>query len=184
MKTTFPITLSTREDMINLLPKNISIAEIGIFKGDFSKIIFNTIQPYKLYLVDVFSGIIGSGDKNGENFEFINLAESFDHLANFFKQYESVQLVKSYSDQFLQSLPDESLDAIYIDADHSYLAVKNDLEWSRKKVKKGGFIMGHDYNMEMFPSVVQAVGEFCVKYSLEIKYITKDGCPSFLIENN
>lgn len=184
MKTIFPIELSTREEMISLLPQNISIAEIGVFKGDFSKILFNILKPSNLYLVDVFSGIAGSGDKNGENFEFINLSESFNELEQYFKHHKSVQLVKSYSDQFLESLQDELLDAVYIDADHSYLSVKKDLAWSRKKVKKGGFIMGHDYHNEMFPSVVQAVSEFCQQYSLEIKYITKDGCPSFLIQNN
>jgi hypothetical protein len=31
----------------------------------------------------------------------------------------------------------------------------------------------------MFPGVVKAVNEFCFENNLEIKYITKDGCPTF-----
>jgi hypothetical protein len=64
MKNTFPKIIKTREEMISLLPKQIKIAELGVFKGDFSRILFETINPKSLYLVDVFSGVIGSGDKN------------------------------------------------------------------------------------------------------------------------
>ena len=183
MKNIFPKIVATREEMISLIPQKIKIAEIGVFKGDFSKILFEKVNPETLYLVDLFSGVIGSGDKNGENFEFINLIESLDHLRNYFAPYPQVNIVPSYSHDFLNSLEDQYLDAIYIDADHSYAAVKNDLQLSIKKVKKGGFIMGHDYHKNIFPSVVQAVDEFCKENSLFIKYLTEDGCPSFLIEN-
>jgi hypothetical protein len=183
MKNTFPKIIKTREEMISLLPKQIKIAELGVFKGDFSRILFETINPKSLYLVDVFSGVIGSGDKNGENFEFINLSESFNFLQNYFAPNPQVNIVRSYSHDFLNSLEDQYLDAVYIDADHSYEAVKNDLSLSIKKVKSGGFIMGHDYHKNIFPSVVQAVDEFCKENSLFIKYLTEDGCPSFLIEN-
>jgi len=40
---------------------------------------------------------------------------------------------------------DESLDFIFIDGNHSFEFVTNDIaEWG-KKVKKGGIISGHDY---------------------------------------
>jgi O-methyltransferase len=179
---TSPKILNTRKEILDILPKNISIAEIGVFKGDFSKEIFKIVKPSKLYLVDIFSGSMGSGDKDGLNFEFISLDQSLKNLNEFFSGEENVHIIKSYSIDFLRLLEDEYLDAIYIDADHSYAAVKQDLELSYLKVKKGGFIMGHDYCNKNFPSVVSAVNEFCKKYNLEIKYITKDGCPSFLIE--
>ena len=69
---------------------------------------------------------------------------------------------------------------IYVDADHSYNAVKNDLIVSLSKVKNGGLLAGHDYipNYE----VRYAVDDFCREYGQEIIAITKDGCPSFLIQ--
>ena len=182
MKATFPQIIETRQDILNILPKNISIAEIGVFKGDFSKDIFNTVKPSKLYLVDIFSGSIGSGDKDGENFQVISLDSSFQNLSDFFQGEEDVHLIKSRSEDFLSLLEDGFLDAVYIDADHSYLAVTQDLELSYRKVKPGGFIMGHDYCPNKFPYVIRAVDEVCKKYGLTIKYLTKDGCPSFLIE--
>lgn len=179
--TSLPKILNTREDIIDLLPKNISIAEIGVFKGDFSKILFDKLSPSKLFLVDIFTGHMGSGDKNGENFEFINLGDSFNNLVDFFKNEPSVEIIKSYSHDFLSKLENESIDAVYIDADHCYEAVKTDLNLSFAKVKTGGFIMGHDYCSNSFPSVVQAVNEFCKTFNQRISIITKDGCPSFLI---
>jgi hypothetical protein len=55
------------------------------------------------------------------------------------------------------------------------------LNLSYNKIKQGGFICGHDYTKVMFEGVVRAVDEFCIEKNLEIKYITKDGCPSFCI---
>ena len=63
--------LQTRNDLLKIIPKNLKIAELGVFKGDFSKLIKSICNPLELYLVDVFQGDIGSGDKDGNNFEFI-----------------------------------------------------------------------------------------------------------------
>jgi len=78
---------------------------------------------------------------------------------------------------------------VYIDADHSYEAVKNDLNNAFLKVKNGGYIMGHDYEFNRqktdnihFFGVKQAVDEFCSKYSLSIDMKAMDGCVSFGIQ--
>jgi len=47
-------TLKTRIELLALLPKHISIAELGVFEGSFSKLIKEIVQPSELYLVDVF----------------------------------------------------------------------------------------------------------------------------------
>ena len=49
---------------------------------------------------------------------------------------------------------DHSLDFVYIDADHSYASVVEDITAWKNKVKQGGFIAGHDSYM---PEVLQAV---------------------------
>ena len=53
---------------------------------------------------------------------------------------------------------DESLDAVFIDADHSYEAVKMDIQNWMPKVRKGGILAGHDYN-SAWPGVIKAVNE-------------------------
>lgn len=49
-------------------------------------------------------------------------------------------------------------DFVFIDAGHSYRAVKADIEAWERKVKPGGWFGGHDYHPE-FSGVMRAVGE-------------------------
>lgn len=53
---------------------------------------------------------------------------------------------------------DESIAFLFIDGDHSYEAVQQDLNFWYKKVKPGGIISGHDW--ESFDGVKRAVEEF------------------------
>ena len=52
---------------------------------------------------------------------------------------------RSDSEEVLNSIEDESLDVIYIDANHSFDFVKKDIQMWRKKLKRGGLFAGHDY---------------------------------------
>jgi hypothetical protein len=56
-----------------------------------------------------------------------------------------VELVREWGGNFLHNLPDDSLDWVYLDACHDYKPVSIEVEISLRKVKTGGFIMGHDY---------------------------------------
>lgn len=55
---------------------------------------------------------------------------------------------------------DNSLDFIFIDADHSYEHCIEDIRDWVPKVKQGGLISGHDYDQPDFPGVNQAVQEY------------------------
>lgn len=175
------IKIENRNQLLSYVPKNIKFAELGVFNGEYSKIIKDIINPSELYLVDLFEGVTCSGDKDGNNITYLDLGESYKNLCNLYSEDVNIKVIKSNTEQFLSSLPDEYLDAVYIDADHSYEGVKKDLELSYRKVKKGGLIMGHDYSTSMFPGVVDAVNQFCYNNKLEINYLTNDGCPTFLI---
>jgi predicted O-methyltransferase YrrM len=57
-----------------------------------------------------------------------------------------------------ENYPDESLDAVFIDADHEYEAVARDIDAWAPKVRPGGTLAGHDFTPH-FPGVVAAVTE-------------------------
>lgn len=44
-----------------------------------------------------------------------------------------------------EDFPDEYFDWVYIDANHQYDFIREDLKIYYKKVKRGGFITGDDY---------------------------------------
>lgn len=54
---------------------------------------------------------------------------------------------------------DGSLDFVFIDADHSYAAVADDIARWTPKVRPGGWVGGHDYHPRKWPGVVRAVEE-------------------------
>lgn len=174
--------IDNRNELLNYFPKKMRIAELGVFAGEFSEIILRSLEPSELFLVDIFPESIVSGDKNGNNIIHMNLADHYNVLLAKYKNIPKVRIIKSNTFEFLNSLDDYYLDLVYIDADHSYNAVKSDLELSLKKVKKNGMILGHDYTNSKFPEVVKAVDEFCLEHSLKIDFLTKDGCPTFGIK--
>ena len=63
------------------------------------------------------------------------------------------------NDVVVNSFDDTSVDVIYIDGDHTYGAVLSDLKELTPKVKKGGYICGHDYQGNV-TGVQKAVNEF------------------------
>lgn len=173
------ICFETRNDLIKSLSNDMVICEIGVFKGEFSKYIYETIKPKELHMIDIFDGMMCSGDKDGKNIIWVNLNEEYVKLKSYFNNTQNVRIHKGFSFEILNGFVDEYFDLIYIDGDHSYEGVKKDLEIVINKVKKGGYIFGHDYTQTMFPEVVRAVNEFCDENNLKISYITNDGCPTF-----
>jgi hypothetical protein len=173
--------VENRNDLLDLFNKNLIIAEIGVFKGDFSKIIYEKMSPKELHLIDIFSGMTCSGDKDGNNIEHRDIGVEYKKIKEWAID-KNVIVHKGYSTDILNTFDDDYFDLIYIDGDHSYEGVKKDMNVSFKKIKNNGYMCGHDYNKNSFPGVVNAVNEFCRLNNLQIEKITKDGCPTFVIK--
>ncbi len=76
-------------------------------------------------------------------------------------------------------MPDESLDFVYIDADHRFDYVMEDLiAWGRK-VRKGGIISGHDYYRFRNAGVVPAVDVYTHCHYVGEWFITDEKEASF-----
>lgn len=71
---------------------------------------------------------------------------------------ETISIVEASSVQAARQFEDESLDFVFIDADHEYNAVKADIAAWWPKIKSGGIIAGHDLSNE-YPGVEKAVVE-------------------------
>lgn len=73
---------------------------------------------------------------------------------------ERVQLVIGPSERCAERFPDESLDLIFIDADHAESAMGRDLEAWMPKLKPGGVASGHDYGSRRHAGVKRAVDRY------------------------
>ena len=180
----------TRDEMIDqLIPSGGTIVEIGVFQGDFAEVLAKT-NPKHLHLVDCWeAGGTGSGDVDGNNMKHFSSGEElWKSVKARYEFYPNISIHRQYSSEFLKSLKDSSIDVIYINGDHSYKGVKEDLNNAFPKVKKGGWIMGHDYEMNMKKAnfvyefgVKQAVDEFCKEKGLKLFAKALDGCVSYAI---
>ena len=181
----------SRERMVHFyVPSNSIIGEVGVFKGEFAKFL-HSLNPQKLILFDLFQGDTASGDQDGNNVQYANLDDEYKNISNWALTQQNILLEKGDSSSRLSLYPNEFFDMIYLDGDHSYEGVKKDLEQAILKVKKGGWIMGHDYEMNMIKAqntytfgVKQAVDEFCIKYNQKIIAKGNDGCVSFALQVN
>ncbi|OUJ12046.1 class I SAM-dependent methyltransferase [Acetobacter sp. DsW_059] len=167
--------LSSRDDILPLLPRHAHIAEVGVMKGDFSEKFLKICKPSKFYAIDEF--MVHKlpevwGQKTSDLFENKTHGQFFKD--RFASQVASGQVVVMEGDSgtMLASLADESLDVVYLDADHNYHAVVRDLEIARKKMKPHtGLVILNDYIMSDGASpygVIQAGHEFMLHHGWEM----------------
>jgi hypothetical protein len=137
-------------------------AEIGVEQGVFSEMICQTGKVKKLYSIDAWKAYSGYRDHTRQKKLDLFYEISRDRL----KPY-NCELVRKFSQDAAQDFGNESLDFIYIDANHDYQHVYEDLTLWTPKVKKGGIISGHDYirrkGQDRYYAVISAVNDFAAK---------------------
>jgi hypothetical protein len=168
------IDISTRNEITNYIPPNSIGCELGVFEGEFSKILLDSNKFDKLYLVDSFFGPAWNFGKY-----YPDATVLYPKVKNRFCLDHRVSVIRSDSIDFLQSTK-TLFDFIYIDTIHTYDHLYRELEFSRNKIKKNGYICGHDYCSE-FQGVIDAVREFTKKYNYKYTITQEQKYPSFII---
>jgi predicted O-methyltransferase YrrM len=86
---------------------------------------------------------------NWATLEKLSLVDNIDNIHDRFKaEGDRVTFIYKPSVEASKGFEDESLDFVYIDANHSYQSVKDDLNVWYPKLKVGGVICGHDFSIE------------------------------------
>lgn len=133
-------------------------AEIGIKRGIMTNRILSllpTITEY--YAVDAwiwypkFEESILAIDPGCRPLDGLNQLEMDENYDIFIKNIErhrnKIKILKMPSDEACKHIKDESLDFCFIDANHSYEFVNEDIKCYLPKIKKGGLLGGHDYGL-------------------------------------
>jgi hypothetical protein len=113
-------------------------AEIGVAKGAYSEILCKA--GLKVYAVDAYTPYRGyRWHTTRKTFDAL-FEEARDRLAPY-----DHQIIRGFSTEAVKLFADNSLDFVYIDGNHEFQQVTNDIaEWS-KKVRPGGIVSGHDF---------------------------------------
>ena len=146
--------------------------EIGVYKAEFTKLFAQAgleiygIDPWMVY--DDFD-LMHENRKNRQQF-------LYEHCHRVLDQYPKAHMVRKTSVEALKDFPDGSLDFVYIDGNHKFVYVAEDIYWWSKKVKKGGIISGHDY---IHPSRFSADRML----NLQVKFVVDAYLEAFQIKN-
>lgn len=155
------------KDMVEKCEDNSHFVEIGSWKGRSTCFmgveICNSEKNIIFDCVDTFDGgSLLSIPKDCPDYDHVFDTE--DGLYNLF--LENINPVKEYinvnrmtSEQASYLFENDSLDFVFIDAEHNYESVMHDMLHWYPKVKVGGYIGGHDYK-GIFNGLTTAVGHF------------------------
>jgi hypothetical protein len=176
--------------MLKYLPQHGIAAEIGVAVGEYSEHLLNGLTPRTLHLIDPWrfqnvpdylTDANNTKDEEGDRRYKGVLKKFAPQIAN-----GIVEVHRATSTEVVDSFPDEYFDFVFIDAVHTYNGCLNDLRAFDKKVKRNGFIAGHDY--QTIPvaraehnAVIQAVHHFVIETEYTFLALTFEEAPSYVI---
>ena len=82
-----------------------------------------------------------------------------------------ITIIENDSFAASQTFLDNEIDILFIDANHSYEYVINDLNYWYPKVKSGGILSGHDYSWD---TVKQATKDFSKNKNLKVSAVSNN----------
>ena len=178
------LDLKDRYSLASSLPSSYVLGcEIGVWEGGYTSVLVSStsmhivaIDPWQA--TDSYSEIYGSHsmedvEKNpllrgndGFVWQEARYMGTLDNLKRF--PLGKWTVLRGYSYKLKHFFPNESVDFVYIDGEHSYEAVSKDIADWWPKISPGGILAGHDYN-DNNPGSIRAVDEHAQTNSVEFK---------------
>lgn len=152
--------------------------EVGVERAVFSKAIMDIGNVEWLCGVDPWKAYKGYRDHVSQDKLDGFYEESLDRMESY-----NWSPIREFSLMAATEFMDESLDFIYIDANHDYKNVMRDILAWYPKLKKGGVFSGHDYirrkgQADLY-DVVDAVNDFARFTGKELTIWRGDKSPSW-----
>lgn len=146
-------------------------AEIGTDQGEYAEVLLKTIPDLHLNCIDPWKAEAYEEDQqpeSKEDQEFFDkrYLETQSRLKDY---YSKMKIWRKTSMEALQNFNGNSLDFVYIDGNHDFLNVTQDIHYWFKKVRPGGILAGHDYvryPSRKFIHVQKVVNAYMTSYHL------------------
>lgn len=178
--------VDTCKKILELVPKNSVIAEIGVLRGDFSEQIKKICSPRRLYLIDCWEKrddirfiYDPCNDGNEKTHE-----ENYELILKKYMNEDNVKIIKAYSSFACKLFVKNYFDMVFIDASKYAEDVLEDFSLWYPLVKNQGFICGCNYENtedEPFVEVKKAIDLFCKEHNVYLNYITFEKKSMFAI---
>jgi hypothetical protein len=172
IKGAFLFQKDPRLELLKRMPRNSVCAEIGVWKGDFSREIVKRTSPKMLHLIDPWRFQPEFPErKYGGNYakEQEDMDRIFEAVKVRFEGVPNVSIHRAFSDAALTEFPDGHFDWLYLDGNHVFEYILRDLKIGFGKVRSGGFVSGDDYTWgrKCGLPVEKAVRHFAEEEALE-----------------
>lgn len=131
----------------------IVMIEVGCYSGESADVFASTGKVKRLYCIDPWKSGYDSRDIASSS-DFAEVESEFDKVVK--KHSDIIVKFKGTLEQFIEKNPNVKPDVIYIDACHTYEAVKQDIQ--NALILKPKFIGGHDY-CDGWSGVKRAINE-------------------------
>jgi predicted O-methyltransferase YrrM len=140
-------------------------AEIGTGRGSYAIVLARHNPKCRIYCIDpweTYDELKDWPDQNVLNEYWISAQQRLG-------KFPEVRIIRKYSMDALSDFPDNSLDFVFIDGNHSFPYVAEDIFYWEKKVRPGGIVSGHDYLKVPRKDVVVQVREVVDAYTEAFK---------------
>jgi predicted O-methyltransferase YrrM len=128
--------------------------EIGVASGWTMNHFLQNLSNLQLTGIDPYVGYMDGNIKIAQEMLDAQYLAAQDNISDFAPRGK---ILRGYSQDFVNSFEDKSLDYIFIDGDHSYEGALRDCELFFPKIKSNGIFAGHDWS---FDGVRKAINEF------------------------
>lgn len=156
-----------RNDLIErVLPREARIAEVGVQRGRFARMIRTLCKPEMLYLIDCWKWLPGEYERDPANRPDEIREEEYAEAVEQFGSDPKATILRMMSDEAVLRFEDGALDAVYLDADHTLPGISRDIENWWPKVVSGGVLAGDDYLVNPWIDVKTAVDAFVARERL------------------
>jgi len=159
--------------LIDLILKNNCkrIAEIGVWKGHTARYILREIgsKVDSYWAIDQWD-VLKPTEKYGRmgKLSYEDWTTMYKRVCEDMLWFSNLHVVRLSSYEVAGFIWDGYFDLVFIDSDHYYDPVKEDIYLWKPLVKKGGFLTGHDYGNRRHPGVKKAVDEIFGADNIEL----------------
>jgi len=155
-------------DLLNSMGLHGDGAEIGVLYGENAEKILQRWQCARLFLVDPY--VRWPDDVYTDCTNMVDYEEARRLAVARLQPYDNHFFIAETSERAVKMFEDESLDFVYLDANHNLENITRDISLWWPKVKPGAVFGGHDYYDRDDPhfkcGVQTAVTKFCKEENL------------------
>jgi predicted O-methyltransferase YrrM len=143
--------------------------EVGTYLGEFADLLCTCNPKLHLTCVDPWMAYMGRTQEREDGF----FARAMRRLKG-----KNITIIRKPSQVGVLDIKDRSLDFVYIDGDHQFdHAMMDIIKWA-PKVKSGGIIAVHDYDISEGADVSSAVNAYTHAHHIDPWYVTRELTPT------